>query len=159
MEIPDVTKMMKMSISNVFETAFFETVETRATGEDKIAMDAFDDAMLTGAVLRFSKGLDGAVYMIAPDRWVARITADFLGIDPARVTDAQKKDTIKEATNMIAGHMFSLVDQDGEIQLGIPELIRQSALTAGDLAKIKGTVVWVETDTEKLAVVTTLNPA
>jgi ribosomal protein L5 len=87
------------------------------------------------------------------------MTADFLGIDPDQVLDDQKADTIKEATNMIAGHMFSQFDKDGRIQLGIPELIRHSPLIAEDIDAIRGTMVWVTTDTEKLAVVTVLNSA
>jgi chemotaxis protein CheY-P-specific phosphatase CheC len=158
-EIPDLMKMMTASISNVFETAFFQTVETRTDESDGVRMDAFNDRSLTGALLRFSRGLEGKMYVIAPDRWVTRITADFLGIDLTRVTDAQKEDTIKEAANMIAGHMFSLFDKDGSIQLGIPELIRRPQLTAQGLSDIKGKVVWVMTDTEKLAVVTALTRA
>lgn len=159
MKIPDLTKMMKASISNVFETAFFQAVETRAAGSDGVRMDAFGAAPLTGAKLRFSRGLEGRMYVIAPDRWVSRITADFLGIDLTRVTEEQKEDTIKEAANMIAGHMFSLFDTQGRIQLGIPELIRRPQLTAQDLSDIRGQVVWVMTDTEKLAVVTALTQA
>ncbi len=120
-------------------------------------MADFDDQSLTGAFLDFSEGLEGTVYVIAPDRWVLRMTADFLGIDLNQVTDDQKADTIKEATNMIAGHMFSLFDKDGRVQLGIPELIRRSPLIAADLDSIKGMMVWATTETEKLAVVTVLN--
>ena len=155
--MPDLMTMMKTSISEVFETAFFETVETQPARES-LSMAAFGAQHLTGVVLGFSKGLEGAVYVVAPDRWVSRITADFLGIDPDRVTPDQKADTIKEATNMIAGHMFSLFDEDARIQLGIPELIRNSPLIPADLEQIKGTTVWVFTDTEKLAVTTTVNP-
>lgn len=151
MDLPDLTMMMGMSISEVFETAFFETVEIQPAGEH-VSMADFGDQALTGTVLRFSKGLEGAVYVIAPDRWVCRMTADFLGIDPDRVTEDQKADTIKEATNMIAGHMFSQFDRDARIQLGIPEMIRRPPLIAADIDPIKGTMVWVTTDTEKLAV-------
>ncbi len=156
MELPDLTTMMKTSISDVFETAFFETVEIQPAGET-LSMADFDDQSLTGAFLDFSEGLEGTVYVIAPDRWVLRMTADFLGIDLNQVTDDQKADTIKEATNMIAGHMFSLFDKDGRVQLGIPELIRRSPLIAADLDSIKGMMVWATTETEKLAVVTVLN--
>lgn len=156
--MPDWMTMMKTSISEVFETAFFETVEVQPARE-AFSMAVFGVQDLTGVVLGFSEGLDGAVYVVAPDRWVSRITADFLGIDPDQVTDAQKADTIKEATNMIAGHMFSQFDSDGRIQLGIPELIRESFLIPADLESIKGTMVWVTTDTDKLAVATVLNSA
>jgi hypothetical protein len=92
--------------------------------------------------------------VIAPDRWVSRMTADFLGIDPDHVTEDQKADTIKEATNMIAGHMFSQFDRDACIQLGIPGLIHRSdmPLLLPDIDRIRETMVWVITDTEKLAV-------
>jgi chemotaxis protein CheY-P-specific phosphatase CheC len=143
--------MMKTSISEVFETAFFETVEIQPAGQDGF-MAAFGDQVLTGAVLRFTKGLEGAVYVIAPDRWVSRMTADFLGIDPEHVTEDQKADTIKEATNMMAGHMFSQFDRDARIQLGIPELIQPSPLLLPDIERIRETMVWVTTDTDKLAV-------
>jgi|GEM_PF-6131896 len=171
--MPDLTTMMKTSISEVFETAFFETVEIQPAGQDGF-MAAFGDQVLTGAVLRFTKGLEGAVYVIAPDRWVSRMTADFLGIDPEHVTEDQKADTIKEATNMMAGHMFSqfdrdariqlgipeliqpspllLPDRDARIQLGIPELIQPSPLLLPDIERIRETMVWVTTDTDKLAV-------
>jgi CheY-specific phosphatase CheX len=150
--------MMTTSISEVFETAFFETVDIQPANE-RLSMADFKDQTLTGAFLGFSKGLEGTVYVIAPDRWVSRMTSDFLGIDPDQITDDQKADTLKEATNMIAGHMFSLFDKDGSIQLGIPELIRRSPLIAEDIDSIKGTMVWVTTDTEKLAVLTVLNAA
>jgi chemotaxis protein CheY-P-specific phosphatase CheC len=149
--MPDLTTMMKTSISEVFETAFFETVEIQPAGQDGF-MAAFGDQVLTGAVLRFTKGLEGAVYVIAPDRWVSRMTADFLGIDPEHVTEDQKADTIKEATNMMAGHMFSQFDRDARIQLGIPELIQPSPLLLPDIERIRETMVWVTTDTDKLAV-------
>ncbi len=155
--MPDLTTMMKTSISEVFETAFFETVEIEPIQEG-FSMAGFGDTSLVGTVLRFSKGIEGAVYVIAPDRWVSRMTADFLGIDPDCVTNDQKADTIKEATNMIAGHMFSLFDKDGRVQLGIPELIRGTSLIPEDLEQIRGTRVWVTTDTEKLAVATILHP-
>jgi CheY-specific phosphatase CheX len=156
--VPDLTTVMTTSISEVFETAFFETVDIQPAKE-RLSMADFQDQCLTGAFIGFSKGLEGAVYVIAPDRWVSRMTADFLGIDPDQITEDQKTDTIKEATNMIAGHMFSLFDKDGRIQMGIPELIRRSPLIAEDIDAIKGTMVWVTTDTEKLAVVTVLNSA
>ena len=151
MDLPDLTIMMRTSISEVFETAFFETVEIR-TAKESLSMADFGDQPVTGTFLGFSKGMEGTVYVIAPDRWVSRMTADFLGIDPDQVTDDQKADTIKEATNMIAGHMFSQFDKDGRIQLGIPELIRRSPLVPADMDSIKGSLVWVTTDTDKLAV-------
>lgn len=151
MKVPDLTKMMKTSISEVFETAFFETVEIRPAGAD-MSLTAFGDQRLTGATLRFSGGEDGLVCVIIPDRWLSRMTSDFLGIDPEEVMEDQKIDTIKEATNMIAGHMFSQFDTDARIQLGIPEIMSPPPPPLPEMPGYGGAMVWVTTETEKMAV-------
>ncbi len=151
MKLPDLTKMMKTSISEVFETAFFETVEIRPAGAD-ISLAAFGDQRLTGAMLRFSGEEDGAVFVVIPDRWLSRMTSDFLGIDPEEVTDDQKTDTIKEATNMIAGHMFSQFDSEALIQLGIPGIISPPPPPLPKAPGSGGAMVWATTETEKMVV-------
>jgi len=146
-------EMMTRSISNVFETAFFQSVDIQSS-KDVLGAAFFNSTELIGAFLKFTGKLSGTVYILAPDVWVKNLTADFLGIDVKAVTDNQKQDTIKEAANMIAGHMFSFFDSDGEIQLGIPGII--TALTEGDLLKIKGDLLRVMTENDALAVVTDL---
>ncbi len=153
MDRQSLMEMMTRSISNVFETAFFQSVEIQSSKES-LGTPFFNSTELTGSFLKFSGKLSGTVSIVAPDAWVKNLTADFLGIDVKAVTDNQTQDTIKEAVNMIAGHMFSFFDRDGEIQLGIPGMI--TALTGGDLLKMKGEVLRVMTDNEVLAVVTDL---
>ena len=153
MDRQTLMEMMTRSISNVFETAFFQSVEIQSS-KDSLGTAFFSSTELIGSFLKFTGKLSGTVSIVAPDVWVKNLTADFLGIDVKAVTDNQKQDTIKEAVNMIAGHMFSLFDRDGEIQLGIPGMM--TSLTGDDLRKINGEVLRVMTDNESLAVVTDL---
>lgn len=153
MDRQSLMEMMTRSISNVFETAFFQSVEILSSS-NPLGTAFFSSTELTGSFLKFTGKLSGTVYIVAPDAWVKNLTADFLGIDVMSVTDNQKQDTIKEAVNMIAGHMFSFFDSEGEIQLGIPEMI--TLLSEDDLLKINGDVLRVMTDNEALAVVTEL---
>lgn len=148
-------KMMKRSISNVFETAFFQSVEIQFS-ESPLEMSFFRTTQLIGACLKFSGKFSGTVYIVAPDIWVKNLTADFLGIDEMMVTENHKQDTIKEAVNMIAGHMFSFFDKDGEIRLGIPAMI--DSLIGDDWVQIKGDVLRVMTDNDSLAVVMDVEP-
>ncbi len=152
MDRQNLMEMMTLSISNVFETAFFQSVEIQGeTGP--LELQSFLSGELIGACLEFSGTLAGKVYIVAPDSWVKNLTADFLGTDVLLVTDAQKQDTIKEAVNMVVGHMFSFFDKDGEIHLGIPEMISHTPLTREDLRMITGDVLQVMTDSQALAVV------
>ena len=153
MDRQKLMEMMTLSISNVFETAFFQSVEIQRKEENSMEMQSFLSGELMGALLEFSGILSGTVYMVAPDLWVENLTADFLGIEVSLVTRDQKDDTIKEAVNMIAGHMFSLFDKEGGVHLGIPAIIGQPPLTREDLLKINGDIFRVMTESDALAVV------
>lgn len=155
MDRQNLMEMMTQSISNVFETAFFQSVDIQALKKNT-KIESFLSEELTGACLEFTGSLKGVVYIVAPESWAKELTADFLGIDVLYVTDGQKQDTIKESVNMLAGHMFSFFDKGGEIHLGIPEMISNVALGGEDLLKIKGDVLQVMTDKNTLAVVTDL---
>ncbi len=155
MDRQNLMKMMTQSISNVFETAFFQSVNIKIL-KKSVKIESFISGELTGSCLEFTGNLEGVVYLVAPEAWAKALTADFLGIDVLSVTDAQEQDTIKEAVNMIAGHMFSFFDKDGEIHLGIPKMISNVPLGQEDLLKIKGDVLQVVTDKNTLAVVTAL---
>jgi len=155
MDRQNLMKMMTQSISNVFETAFFQSVDIQALKEST-RIESFLSGELTGACLEFTGKLEGVFFLVAPEAWVKELTADFLGIDVLSVTEAQEQDTIKEAVNMIVGHMFSFFDKNGEIHLGIPKMISNVPLDQEDLSKIKGDVLQVLTDKNTLAVVTAL---
>ncbi len=147
-------QMMVKSISNVFETAFFQSVDVQTTDGD-ILLQFPPSEKLTGAYLTFSGALSGTACIIVPDSWLGQTTADFLGTTEQTVTDTQKQDTIKEAINMIAGHMFSLIETGADIQLGIPQLISAMNLTHEYLQKTEGTVFQVVTESMNIVVVAT----
>ncbi len=155
MDRQNLMEMMTQSISNVFETAFFQSVDIQ-TLKTNTNLESFLSGELAGACLEFDGSLEGRVYIVAPESWVKDLTADFLGIDVSSVNNDQKQDTIKEAVNMIAGHMFSFFDQDLEIHLGIPEMVSDVILDRDDLLRIKGDILQVMTDNNALAVVIAL---
>jgi len=51
------------------------------------------------------------------------MTANFLGLKEEEVDKEQRRDSLKEALNMIGGSTLSLVDEEGSFQLGIPGIM------------------------------------
>jgi hypothetical protein len=97
-----------------------------------------------------------AISIVIPVNLVKVITANFLGIEKEDVNENQKKDTTKEALNIIGGHMFSLFDKEGDTSLGIPELIGDNNLKHDKLGEIKGNTFFIKTeDNHRAAVVVT----
>jgi len=143
---------MKQAISDVLETMFFQPVQISC--KDCTLQEWFSDKQsLLGAILSFSGPFAGSIYIVIPVNLIKEITANFLGIEKEEVNENQKKDTIKEALNMIGGHMFSLFDKEGVISLGIPELIEDSNLKHDNLGEIKGNTFFIKTDNHRAAVV------
>jgi len=82
---------------------------------------------------------------------VTGITANFLGIEEEEINEEQKKDAVKEALNMIGGHMLSLFDKEGAFKLGIPELIEENDLAEDNLGDLKKDIILIETEENRLA--------
>ena len=149
-----IMEMMKQAISDVLETMFFQPVQI--SSKNGTLQEWFSDKQsLLGATLTFSGPFAGSIYIVIPVNLVKEITANFLGIEKEEVNENQKKDTIKEALNIIGGHMFSLFDKEGAISLGIPELIEENNLKYDNLEKIKGNAFFIKTDNHRAAVVVT----
>ncbi|MBW1798761.1 MAG: chemotaxis protein CheX, partial [Deltaproteobacteria bacterium] len=104
-----------------------------------------------GATLNFTGPFAGSVYVLIPAKVVSEITANFLGLEKEETNEEQRRDTLKEALNMIGGHMFSLFDKEGDISLGLPELIEEDKLKYDNLGEIKGDIVFIETEDNRLA--------
>ncbi len=127
MDRETMLKSLKAAISDVLETMFFQSVEIQE--RNSVINSWFeDDLPLLGASLDFHGPCDGVFYLVSPVEAIAEFTANFLGIENPGVSDAQKEDTLKEAVNMIAGHMFSLFDKEGAYRLEIPVLMEQPTL-------------------------------
>ena len=139
---------LKQATSNVFETMFFEPVQFSGDAET-IGDWLSKGKALVGATLNFNGPDSGSYILVMPGRLNKVITANFLGLDMEEVNVTQENDTVKEALNMIGGHMLSLFDTEGLYQLGIPEIIDESGL---DMLRHKeGRYILMETEQDRLA--------
>lgn len=147
-------EMMKQAISDVLETMFFQPVQI--SSKNGTLQEWFSDKQsLLGAILTFSGPFAGSIYIVIPVKLVKEITANFLGIEKEEVNENQKSDSVKEALNIIGGHMFSLFDKEGATSLGIPELIEENNLKHDKLGEIKGNTFFIKTDNHRAALVVT----
>ena len=139
---------LKQATSNVLETMFFEPIQF-VEHADTLENWFCGNRALIGATLNFVGPSSGIYLLLIPGRLVKEITANFLGLSEAAIDLLQQKDTVKEALNMIGGHMLSLFDAEGEYQLGIPDVIAEN-----DLHKVfdkKGEYIFMETNEDRLA--------
>jgi len=115
-------KVMRAAISDVLETMFFMTVQF---GESRCTLQEwfFDKQVLFGATISFNGPSSGSLWLVAPVSALNEITANFLGRGKDEISDEEKRDTVKEALNMIGGHGFSLFGRKDTFTLGIPRSI------------------------------------
>ena len=150
MDKKTILETMKAAISNVMETMFFQPVQINNKG-CKLRKWFSDKEPLLGAKLNFTGPSSGSCYFLIPAKLMSEITANFLGLEKKETNEEQIRDTIKEALNMIGGHMFSLCDNEGAISLGIPELIEEEDIKHYSSGEFKGGTVFIETDNSHLA--------
>lgn len=149
MERETIITKMKEAISNVLGTMFFQLIQIN-DGNYSL-QDWFSDThLLVGATISFHGPSTGSFYLILPAAMVARITANFLGIEEKAINEEQKKDVVKEALNMIAGNTLSFSDKEGVLRLGIPELIEENNLIEDNLGDLQGDFVLIETEENRL---------
>ena len=141
---------MKDSISNVLETMFFQPVQI-SDGNYTLEEWFSQDRSLIGVTLDFSGPSAGSFYLLIPVKTANEITANFLGLVEEEINEEQKRDTIKEALNMIGGGLLSFIDKEGAYRLGIPELIEGNNFTDNILADLKGDILFLETEDGHLA--------
>ncbi|MBW2000908.1 MAG: chemotaxis protein CheX [Deltaproteobacteria bacterium] len=150
MDRETMMKTMRASISNVLETMFFQSVQISDTNCS--LQEWFSNAqLLFGVSLSFNGPSAGSFYFLLPATMVTGITANFLGIEEEEINEEQKKDAVKEALNMIGGHMLSLFDKEGAFKLGIPELIEENDLAEDNLGDLKKDIILIETEENRLA--------
>lgn len=142
-------KNMKLAISDVLETMFFQAVQFV---EEPLSIAEWfsGNESLNIARLEFAGPVCGAYYLWVPSGLAAVMTANFLGLSEDGIDDQQQADTIKEALNMIGGHMLSHFDEQGAYQLGIPEMLaRQEGMAP--VGREAGEIFLCETDVMRLA--------
>ena len=141
---------LREAISNVLEIMFFQPVQI--VDYDCTLLEWFSqNQSLLGATLNFDGPLSGSLYLLIPGRMTGEITANFLGLGEEEINEEQKRDSVKEALNMIGGRMFSFFDRKSVFKLGIPKLIEESDLTDNRLRDMKGDIILIETEDNHLA--------
>jgi CheY-specific phosphatase CheX len=145
-----MTMNMKQAISNVLELMFFLPVQFI---ENDCPMSEWlpQDQVYTGATLGFSGPVSGSYYLLIPVAMAKEITANFLGLSEEEVNEAQERDTVKEALNMIGGHMLSLVDKPDGYQLAIPQIISETGFDMNTNVGKKENIIFIEAEGSHLA--------
>ena len=120
-----MTQNMKQAISNVLELMFFMSIQF---GEEGVTPADWPEEgqKFIGAQLDFSGPESGTVHLLMPVALAREITANFLGLDQEEVTVDQDGDTVKEALNMMGGHMLSLTQKPEKFRLGIPVIVPET---------------------------------
>lgn len=150
MEIVNMMKAMRTSISEVLGTMFFQMVQivdANSTLQEWLAQEQ----SLLGATLDFGGPLAGSFYLLIPVDAANKITANFLGLNADEVHEEQQNDTVKEMLNMIGGGLLSIIDQKGTFKLGLPELIETNDLTLDKFDGLQKDFVLFETKDHRLA--------
>lgn len=147
---------MKDSISNVLETMFFLMVQIN-NGNGTLKEWFSQGQALLGATLSFDGPVAGYFYFLIPVDMADDITGNFLGLSPQEINEEQRKDTVKEALNMIGGGVLSLFDPKTPFKLGIPEIIAKSRIAHNKLQDLPGDFILIETVDNRLSAGIVLN--
>ncbi|MBW2340078.1 MAG: chemotaxis protein CheX [Deltaproteobacteria bacterium] len=143
-------KTLKEAISNVLDTMFFQPVQLDESNSNFQEWFSIGQS-LCGATVSFNGPLAGSLYLIVPLDLLSEITANFLGLKEEEIHEDQRRDTVREALNMIGGRMLSLADKAGAFKLGIPELMDENDLSDEKLAALRGDMVFIGTENNHLA--------
>ena len=138
-----MTTNLKQAISNVLELMFFVSVQI-LEDEKPSEGNPFNGQACIGATLAFTGPLSGSYYLLIPQEMAREITANFLGLEEEEVSGDQEQDTVKEALNMIGGHMFSLTEEPDNFKLGIPAIIPQPEADSGVYSGGKQNTIFME---------------
>jgi CheY-specific phosphatase CheX len=146
----EMMKVMQQAISDVMNKMFFLPVQVNEKG---LALrEWFSNKLpLVGATINFTGPLSGYSYLLIPAGVAKEMTANFLGIAEKEINVKQEMDTVKEALNMITGHMLSQFDRKGDLRIGIPQLINDSDLLAGQLDGFNKGAILIETEHSHIA--------
>lgn len=123
----DLKSVMTASISEVLETMFYMPLEFDDYGgiDHQGRLDIPD---LRICKLEFRGKLAGHFIMAIPESLLFSMACDFMGEDREDITRQHSDGILKEALNMVAGHMFSNMDSKSEYTLGIPEIIEKKTI-------------------------------
>lgn len=124
--VKELKSAMTASISEVLETMFYMPLEfDDCTTPERNALLESPDLRI--CKLTFSGKLKGYFLMAIRESLLVSMARDFMGEDKDSITRQHADGIIKEALNMVAGHMFANMDEKTEYNLGIPELMEDKS--------------------------------
>jgi CheY-specific phosphatase CheX len=143
----EMMEPLKDAISKVLERMFFQTL---AISEKKIPLQEWfsKHQALAGAKVEFRGTSSGKAYLISSQEALKDLAENFMGVESGMIGEEEKRDTLKEALNMIGGQMLALVDREGKFRLGIPQLLSESELSP---SAIEGEFLLISTGQHRLA--------
>ncbi|MBW1919666.1 MAG: hypothetical protein DRH11_10755 [Deltaproteobacteria bacterium] len=156
MDREKMTRALKDATSNVMDRMFFQPVHF-ADSAHSLEEWFSHHRPLIGSSINFSGPLQGSLYLLMPAALATEITASFLGLEKDEISKEQEKDTLKEALNMVGGHMLSLVDKGGAFHLGLPELMEEMELSCDSGKEPKGETLFMQTENHRLAMGITIS--
>lgn len=118
----DLKSRMMASISEVLETMFYMPLEFDDYG-DVNKLGLLDTPDLRLCIMDFSGKFKGRFVMMIPETLLINMARDFMGEERKNINRQHSDGIIKEVLNMVAGHMFSNMDNKSEFHLGIPEIV------------------------------------
>lgn len=87
---------------------------------ETVPVEAADPGQLTGTI-QITGAFRGAVILSVPRPVAAAAAATMFALEPSAISEDEERDAIGELTNMIGGHVKSMVP--GPSQLAIPTVI------------------------------------
>ncbi len=141
---------LKEAIFRVLERMFFQTV---AISEENVPLqDWFSKhGALLGAKIDFLGPMSGTAYLVSSEKAMNELAESFMGVEGGKIKEEEKKDTLKEALNMIGGQMLALADKEGKFRLGIPQCMSESEMAEARSKGSKGDFLYVSTGQHRLA--------
>ena len=142
-----VMELLKDAISKVLERMFFQTL---AISEKKIPLQEWfsKHQPLAGAKIEFDGTSPGTAYLISSQEALKDLTESFMGVEGGIIGEEEKRDTLKEALNMIGGQMLALMDKEGTFRLGIPRSLSESEMSP---SRLEGDFLLISTGQHRLA--------
>lgn len=127
-----VRQALQDSVTEVLEKMFF--VETLGECADPAEEPPADEI---AAGLTFQGEPPGALLLRLTSPAARQISADFLGIDEAEVSNGQTSEVVRELANMICGSVLSRVEGAAAFHLAAPQIVPPSEEIARNLSNIR----------------------
>jgi CheY-specific phosphatase CheX len=150
-------KTMETSISEVFETMFYESLDFDTTDAPRMR-EILDTHEMLAFQIQFEGSFSGSFALCIPRELALRMTENFMGEAPENITDEHLDQMIKEIANMVAGNTFSHLNDQVEFKLSIPRRIDNAVVADIKNQSDAESYIWIETAEGFLVFKITINP-